>query len=113
MKKVLIRSLITAVVFDFIGALINVISYIVTGKYLLATRLNGGEYSGQTGFGLTLNKVIPGDPVSNPTGGHHWISLDIPSLALSLAIGFAIGFIIFFTVYLIGKSVKKHRQAVT
>lgn len=113
MKKVLIRSLITAVVFNFIGSLINVISYIITGKFLLATRLNGGEYTGQTGFGLTLNKVISGDPVNNPIGGHHWISLDIPSLALSLAIGFTIGFIIFFTVYLIGKLIKKHKPAVT
>lgn len=108
MKKVMIRSLIFSLVFEVIGAVINLVSFFATGKFLLATRLNGGEYMGQRGFGLMLNKVIPFDPASNPSGGRTWISIDLMTLLPALAIGFVLGFIIFFIVYLVGKRRNKN-----
>ena len=107
MKKVIIRSLIFSLVFEVIGAVINQVSFFSTGKFLLATRLNGGEYMGQRGFGLMLNKVIPFDPVSNPSDGRTWISIDLMTLLPALAIGFVLGFIIFFIVYLVRRKWEK------
>lgn len=99
MKKVLIRSLITALVINTTGAVINLVSFFANGTFLLAQKLNGGEYTGWRGFGLHLSRIISGDPVHNPDVGSTGISLDLPSLLLTLAAGFVLGFIVFLIVH--------------
>ena len=108
MKKVIIRSLIFSLIFEAVGAVINLVSFFANGEFLLATRLYGGEYMGQRGFGLQLNKVFPFGPVSNPSGIKTWISIDLMTLLAALAAGFILGFIIFFIVYLAGKRRNKN-----
>ncbi|MDE7122331.1 MAG: hypothetical protein K2O42_09240 [Oscillospiraceae bacterium] len=103
MKKVLIRSLITALVINTTGAIINLVSFFANGTFLLAQRINGGEYTGWRGFGLLLSRIIPDDPVHNPNAGKTSISLDLQSLLFILVAGFVLGFIVFLIVYLANK----------
>ena len=103
MKKVLIRSLITALVINLIGVVINLVSFGVNGKFLLAQRLNGGECTEWRGFGLLLTKIIPLDPVNAPNAGSTRISLDLPGMLITLAVGFALGFIVFYIAHLAKK----------
>lgn len=103
MKKILLRSLITALVINTTGVIINLISFFANGTFLLAQRINGGEYTGWRGFGLHLSKIISIDPVHNPDAGSTGISLDLPSLFFTLAAGFVLGFIVFLIVHLANK----------
>lgn len=103
MKKVFVRSLITALVINTTGAIINLVSFFANGTFLLAQQINGGEYTGWRGFGLLLSKVIPLDPVHNPDAGSTGISLDLPSLFFTLAAGFVLGCIVFLIVHLANK----------
>ena len=44
--KVLIKSIIAAFVIEITGAAVNLFSYFVYGKFLLAKQLYGGEWMG-------------------------------------------------------------------
>ena len=105
MKKVLVRSLITALAVNTIGATINFVSYFFNKTFLLSQTINGGEWQGRRGFGLILQRTQPDYPVlvSEAYKIKTWVSLDFLSLFLTLAVGFIFGFIIFSTIYLIGK----------
>lgn len=103
MKKVLIRSLITALVINTVGAIINLVSFFSNGTFLLAQQINGGEYTGWRGFGLLLSKIIPFDPVNNPNASKTSISLDLQSLLFTLVAGFVLGFIVFLIVHFVNK----------
>lgn len=103
MKKVLIRSLITALVINTSGMIINLVSFFTNGTFLLAQQINGGEYTGWRGFGLLLSRIIPYDPVHNPNESRTSISLDLQSLLFTLIAGFILGFIVFLIVYLANK----------
>ena len=105
MKKVWIRALITAAVITLTGMVINLVSYAVSGKFLLATRMNGGECTEWRGFGLLLRKIIPLDPVHAPGAGRTVIGLDLTSLLITFAAGFVLGWVIFFLVRLARRSV--------
>ncbi len=112
MKKVLVRSLITALVINTIGAITNLVSYFSSKTFLLAQKINGREWQGWRGFGLLLNRTQPNSPVlvSEAYKMETWISLDFLSLIITLAVGFALGFVIFFTLYVIGKIVKETKR---
>ena len=105
MKKVLVRSLITALAINTIGAIINLVSYFSNKTFLLAQTINGGEWQGRRGFGLLLQRTQPDYPVlvSEAYKVKTWISLDSLSLIITLAVGFILGFVIYFMIYLIGK----------
>ena len=54
MEKVLIKSIIAAFVIEITGAAVNLFSYFVYGKFLLAKQLYGGEWMGWAGFALSF-----------------------------------------------------------
>ena len=56
MKRLLIKSTIAAFAIEIIGAAVNLISYAVNGRFLLAKQLVGGEWMGWSGFGMLLNR---------------------------------------------------------
>lgn len=103
MKKILIRSLITALVINMTGAIINLVSFFSNGTFILAQQINGGEYTGWRGFGLHLSRIISYDPIHNPNVGRTSISLDLQSLLFTLVAGFVLGFIVFLIVHLANK----------
>lgn len=100
MKKCLTRSLIAACVICAAGAIINLVSYFVNGTFLLAQRLNGGEYIGWRGFGLLLSKIIPLEPAQSPDAVTTRITPDLPSLLFTLAAGFVLCFAVCVPVHL-------------
>jgi hypothetical protein len=103
MKKVLIRSLITALVINTTGSIINLVSYFVNGKFLLSQALNGGECIQSYGFGLILTKIIPIDPVHDPDAYRTAISLHPSSFIFTIVVCFIPSFVIFSIIYLIGR----------
>ena len=103
MKKALIRSLITALVINTTGAIINLVSYFINGKFLITQVLNGGECTQSCGFGLILTKIIPEDPVHNPDAYSTTISLHPRSFVFTIVVCFIPAFVIFSIVYLIGR----------
>lgn len=103
MKKVFVRSLITALILNTVGAVMNLVSFWSNGTFLLAQQLNGGECMEWRGFGLLLTKIVPIDPIHAPNAS---ISLDVPSLFVTLAIGFILGFIILLIIHLVNTEKK-------
>ena len=95
MKKQLIKSIIAAFAIEIMGAAVNLISYAVNGRFLLAKQLYGGEWMGWSGFGLLLNRTFPMSSQEHPVSGSTWISFDPSSLIMTLLGGFVISFIIF------------------
>ena len=95
MKKQLIKSIIAAFAIEIIGAAVNLISYAVNGRFLLAKQLVGGEWMGWSGFGMLLNRTFPMSSQDHPVSGSTWISFDPGSLVLTLLGGFVISFIVF------------------
>ena len=76
MKKLLIKSTIAAFAIEIIGAAVNLISYAVNGRFLLAKQLVGGEWMGWSGFGMLLNRTFPMSSQDHPVSGSTWISFD-------------------------------------
>ena len=103
MKKVLIRSLITALVINTTGAIINLVSYFINGKFLISQVFNGGECNQFCGFGLILTKIYPLDPVHNPEAYRTTISFHPASFIFTIVVCFIPAFVIFSIVYLIGR----------
>ena len=95
MKKLLIKSIIAAFAIEIIGAAVNLISYAVNGRFLLAKQILGGEWMGWSGFGLLLNRTFPMSTQDHPVSGSTWISFDPGSLVMTLLAGFVISFIFF------------------
>ena len=106
MKKIVLRSLITAIVINTIGAVINLVSYFVNGKFLLSQVLNGGECVQFCGFGLLLTKITPLDPVNNPEAYSTMISLHPSSFLFTVAVCFVPAFIIFSIIHLVSRKNK-------
>ena len=104
MKKLLIKSIIAAFAIEIIGAAVNLISYTVNGRFLLAKQLYGGEWMGWSGFGMLLNRTFPMSSQDHPVSGSTWISFDTGSLVLTLLASFVIAFIF---LGLIGSAKKK------
>ena len=102
MKKALIRSLITALVINTTGAIINLVSYSINGRFLLCQVLNGGECVQFRGFGLLLTKIYPLAPRPG-SGVHTTITLHPASFIFTIVVCFIPAFVIFFTAYLIGR----------
>lgn len=108
MKKNIIQSLITAVILEAIGVIINLITYHVSGEFFLAQVLYGGEWQGWRGFGMVLNKVWPmviSD--AEPFKVSSWISFDFTSLYATLCLGFWLSFIVYNIMYPVRKKVRK------
>ena len=103
MKKLLIKSTIAAFAIEIIGAAVNLISYTVNGRFLLAKQLYGGEWMGWSGFGMLLNRTFPMSSQDHPVSGSTWISFDPGSLVLTLLGGFVISFIVFGIIRLASK----------
>ena len=107
MKKVFIRSMITALAVEAAGAAVNLISYSVSKEFLFAFRLYGGEWMGWSGFGMLLNKTYPMSSIDHPVSGSTWISFDPASLIATLLGSFAAAFVIFFII----RQVRKRKTA--
>ena len=103
MKKLLTKSIITAFEIEIIGATVNLISYTVNGRFLLAKQLYGGEWMGWSGFGMLLNRTYSMSSQDHPVSGSTWISFDPGSLVMTLLAGFVIGFIFFGIIGLVKK----------
>ena len=103
MKKALIRSLIAALAINTTGAIINIVSYFINGKFLLCQVLNGGECVQFCGFGLRLTKISPLKPSYNSNAYSTMISLHPRSFILTIVVCIIPAFLIFSTVYLIGR----------
>lgn len=105
MKKVFVRSLITALAINTIGAIINLVSYFSNKTFLLAQTINSGEWQGRRGFGLILQRTQPDYPVlvSEAYKVKTSISLDFFSLIFTLTVGFMLGFVIFVMIDMKGK----------
>ena len=103
MKKLLIKSTIAAFAIEIIGAVANLISYAVNGRFLLAKQLYGGEWMGWSGFGMLLNRTYPMSSQDHPVPGSTWISFDPGSLVMTLLGGFVISFIVFGIIRLASK----------
>lgn len=103
MKKILLKSLITASVIELAGAIINLISYFADGTFILAKKLYGGECVEQCGFGLLLTRIYPMDTAHDTHAGSTRISIDMPSLLFTLAAGFAAAFIVFLILHIVKK----------
>ena len=93
MKKLLIKSIIAAFAIEIIGAAVNLISYAVNGRFLLAKQILGGEWMGWSGFGMLLNRTFPMSSQEHPVSGSTWISFDPGSLVMTLSAGVVISFI--------------------
>ena len=102
MKKLLIKSTIAAAI-EIIGAAVNLISYAVNGRFLLAKQLVGGEWMGWSGFGMLLNRTFPMSSQDHPVSGSTWISFDPGSLVMTLLAGYVIAFIFFGIIGLVKK----------
>ena len=100
MKKVLIRSIIAALIVEGIGASINLISYFTAGRLLLAHTLAGGEWMGWIGFGVFLSKIYPmtSSPLESANGRMH-LAFDLTSFLVTVGIAFAAAFIINLAAY--------------
>ena len=108
MKKNIIRSLITAVILETIGVIINLITYHFSGEFILAQELYGGEWQGWRGFGMVLNKVWPmviSD--AKPFIVSSWISFDFASLLVTLCVGFLLSFVVYNIMYPVRKKSRK------
>ena len=103
MKKALIRSLITALVMNATGAVINLVSYCVNGRFLLCQVLNGGECVNFIGFGLILTKIYPLKPSPSLAGYSTTIALHPKIFIFTVVVCFIPAFIIFFIIYLIDR----------
>ena len=101
MKKALIRSLITALVMNATGAVINLVSYYINGRFLLCQVLNGGECVNFIGFGLMLTKIYPLKPSPSLAGYSTTLSLHPRSFIFTVVVCFIPLFIVFFIIYLI------------
>lgn len=109
MKKVWLGSLIAAVAVEIIGAIINLISFAVTGDLLLCFELDGGEWIGYSGFGMMLNHSYPLSSPEHPVSGSVWIGFDPFSLILTLIISFVVFFIIFSIIHKIKEEITLRR----
>ncbi len=106
MKKALIRSLITALVINTTGAVINLVSFFIKGRFLLCQVLNGGECVVFRGFGLILKKISPLKPSLDPDAYSTMISPDPGSFVVTIAVCFIPAFVVFSIVYLLSRKKK-------
>ena len=109
MKKVWITSIIATLAFEITGAIINLISYAVSGHFLLAVPIEGGEWIGESGFGLLLNHTYPMSSPDHPVSGSDWISFNIFSLIWTLVLSFAVISIVVFIIYKV-KTARRIRE---
>ena len=99
MKKVCISTLIATLAVEITGVIVNLISYAVSGNFLLAMTIQGGEWIGQSGFGLLLNRTYPMSTPDHPVSGSEWISFDLSGLILTLVICLIIFSLVFFIIF--------------
>ncbi|MDY6340134.1 MAG: hypothetical protein SPL61_10950 [Saccharofermentans sp.] len=109
MKKVWLGSLIAALAVEIIGAAVNLISYATTGYFLICNELQGGEWTGESGFGMLLNHTYPMSSMDHPVSGSEWISFDLSSLILTLVICLILFSIVFFIIFKV-KSADRIRE---
>lgn len=103
MKNTLISSLLSAFIIEAIGAMTNLISYFIFGKFLFAQVLYGGECQVWRGFGIALTKIYPMKSVIEPYEIYTRISFDYASLHVTLFVGFMLSFVVFNIIKLIKK----------
>ena len=99
MKKVMIRSLITAAVIEIAGLLINLFSFKSNGRLIFAKEYSGGECMEWRGFGLYLLKLYPMSSGENPVPSTSHLSFDPISCLITLLIGFVISFVVFMIIH--------------
>ncbi len=95
MKKIMISSLITAVVIEIAGLLINLFSFKSNGSLLLAKQYSGGECMEWRGCGLYLLKLYPMSSGDNPVQSTSHLSFDPVSCLVTLVAGFVLSFVVF------------------
>ena len=67
------------------------------------------EWTGQSGFGLLLNRTYPMSTPDHPVSGSEWISFDLSSLILTLVICLILFSIVFFIIFKV-KSADRIRE---
>ena len=103
MRKVFIGSIITALAIEIAGAAANLISFYVSGEFIFAKMILGGEWMGWSGFGMLLNRTYPMSSPEHPVSGSTWISFHPASLIRTLVLSFAAAFVILLIIHLIRK----------
>ena len=87
LKKISIKSLLISMIISVSGLIINLLSYVIRGNLLIYKTLFGGEWMGQIGFGLLVNRVYPlmiegSDSVSRDI----WLSFEVDNFILTFVI---------------------------
>lgn len=103
MKKLVCGALKSAVIINIAGVVINLITYIFSGRFLLAQQLSGGECIEWRGFGLLLRKIFAFGPVGAARGSTH-ILFDFPSLFICLFACFVLSLLVLSVMRLAEKS---------
>ena len=103
MRKVFIGSIITALAIEIAGAAANLISFYVSGEFIFAHMITGGEWMGWSGFGMLLNRTYPMSSPEHPVSGSTWISFHPGSLIRTLVLSFAAAFVILLIIHLVRK----------
>lgn len=110
MKKVWLGSLIGALAVEITGAAANLQFYAITGDFLVYFPLQGGEWKGESGFGMLLNHTYPMSTFDHPVSGSVWIDFDPASLIFTLIFAFVHFFVIFFIIHKV-KEKRAQRRA--
>lgn len=94
-RKILLRSLLAALVVEITGATVNLISYAIDHSFLLAIRIDGGELVNWLGFGMMLYHTYPMWFADQPVEySKTWIEFEPISLVLTLIVSFVVALII-------------------
>lgn len=93
--KTSVKALIVSLIINAIGVIVNLIFYLKHKSLLLAVPMNGGEWTGQAGFGMLLNHTYPMtiDGVTNGTE-QIWLQFEPISLIVTLLLAFIPAYII-------------------
>ena len=106
LKKHLIKSLSISGVLTLFFFIINLISAYLFHHLPLAITLSGGEYIGEQGFGVLLEKIYPMSIVGEESGVSEHISFDFYSLIVS----FIVLFIAVLIFCIIESKIKKNKK---
>jgi hypothetical protein len=109
MKKVLIKSLIAALVFETAGVVINLIYFAINEDFLLYIPRSGGEWKGSQAFGMMLNHYYPMNTPDWP--GSHTQSTRLEFDPFSLVLTLVVAFSIFFLIFSIRFKAKKKKES--
>ena len=110
MKKNLIKSAIISFVITGIGCLTNFLFGKFGDNLLFKVTSNGGEYQGQIGFGILLEKLFPLTNDPDKAGTIRHLSFDIINFLIYLILIFGITFATIKVIEKIKEGKKKNKK---